>query len=346
MKKSLLGLLIGSAFAFSGTAHAGLVLDLNGSLPGGVIEADALDWAPTSFLAKGGNTAIQNYVAGGGGSTEFEVLTHAKLTAYKPTGSSSYVGLPNFGGGEITMVAKFTENVINFNSFGNPANPVLTAAFQSTGAGWVEFYWSPAADSVDLTGANFNNGTLIGRLDGVARGVIGTFTVSDNTPIDLDQTSDGINNYPGQKTVSGSGSQGNLLAGTTGVDLDPNFFLTMLTGFALDFENISIGLPFRGTNPSDAFVDGKNAAAVGASGLASSIADNHVLGDYDAQGSDGGYRPVVGPTNGFSLTSPDFIAQTDFNSAVTGDVPEPGTLALVGLALGTAGFAASRRRRG
>ena len=63
MRKNVLGALISSAFAFSGAAHAGLVLDLNGSLAGGVITADALDWAPTSFLAKGGNSAISAFNA-------------------------------------------------------------------------------------------------------------------------------------------------------------------------------------------------------------------------------------------------------------------------------------------
>jgi hypothetical protein len=345
MRKTLMAALIGGAFAFGGQAHAGLTLDLNGSAAGGVIFADALDWAPTSFLAQGGNRAIANFQsqatnpnACDNGACSFEVLTHAKLTAYAPAGGGSFIGLPNFGG----------ETVVSAGNAGTPAIPRPFAGFESTGAGWLEFYFSPtgASDANDLTGSGFNAGRLIGRLEGVNIGAFGSFTVTGG-PVALDGSGDG-NQFGAQQTVTGTGSQEALRAGTTSVTLDSDFFLTEIADFTIQYENISIGLPYTSVNPSDCFNDSSRTNGdVGSSGFASTCNTTHVNGAYSAQNAgDPGYLPNVGAVNGLGLGSPDFVAQTDYNSSVTGTVPEPGSLALVGLALASLGFAATRRRRG
>ena len=207
MRKTVLNGLIAGAFALAGgLAHAGpLVFSLDGG--GNTITATSLDWAQTSFLALGGNAAITNFVTGNGGPTTFDVLTHAKMSGYNDQFGVTH-SLPSSFTGEITVVSRFTERVF-------AADPGAgSATFRTTGAGWIEMYYSASPNSDNLRGSNFNDGTLIMRGDGVSNAFGGfTNTSAPGTSVDLDQAGL-INDYVGQKSVEGFGSQGNVKFGT------------------------------------------------------------------------------------------------------------------------------------
>lgn len=353
MRKTLMNGLIAAAFAVAGSAQAApLIFSLDGT-GGNVISAVGLDWAPTTFFAYGGKQAIGAFLGGapsGSAAASFDVLTMAKLTGYN-NGTTAGIGLPGTFGGEITVVTRFTETVTG-------ANVALgTANFATTGAGWLEMYYSATANSDQLTGSNFNDGTLIMRANGVSsrRGLAasGNFT-NDGGSVVLDQF--GIDNYTGQNTVEGIGIQGEIKYGTGGFDINANFLQTAVADFSLFFNSIGINLPFGQVDPSDCFnpnqsvKTGLEISGGMATGQLTQCQANHTNGTYaqnvTANGQDGGLVPIVGAINGtFGAADPDFVAQTDFNSSVSGTVPEPGMLALLGLAFAGLGLTTARRRK-
>jgi hypothetical protein len=326
-------------------AQAGVMFDPDGAGPAPAIDLGQMGWSTTSAVAVGGTAAIANFIAGTGPTT-FTVLTQARLV--DTTNQSS---VPNTPPGlntsyEITMIAGFQETVTGVST------ALGVAQFSTTGTGFVQIFYDPTRDAngagADVNGKGFNNGTLILQGTSDTPGKLGTFTVTGGGAGDnLDQF--GSNDYTGQSTVEGTGSQQDISVG--GITQDFMFFETPLASFGLNFANISQQLPFKQVDPADCFTSAAIGVPVGSTtSVVPCMALDHINGPYSAQLPDptGGYGPVTGPVNGLfpgAGGGPDFVFQSRFDSSpVAGRrVPEPGTLALFGLALGVLGFGFKRR---
>jgi PEP-CTERM motif len=330
-------------------AQAG-TFDPDGTGPAPAINLGAFDWGPTSFLALGGNTAIAAFVGSGGaclaGSCNFSVLTQARLTATFNPG-----GTPNTPAGlnttyEITMVGRFTETVTGVIGGGGPGTIAGFSGVPNTG--FLQIYFDNALNANDLTGFGFSDGRLI--LNGqLANTPTGNFQIAAKDPIQCPTAGDcpldlhGANDYAGQLTATGTGSNTNLTFSVSGQD--STFFINPLTALGLQIANVSIGLPFISVDPADCF--NANAAFGGAIGTTNaSVCNNvHVNGLLNPATQPGpGVIPSVGVSNGvLSAGGADFVAQTDFNSPLAFAVPEPGSVALLGISL--FGMAVGLRRK-
>jgi len=336
----LFGLILGLTIASKGYA---VPFDPDGTGPAGAINLGTFDWGPTSFAAIGGGTAFTNFntnPACPGTTCNFDVVVHAKLIGtLDPNGIINTPASIAANTTEITMVSRFTEKVTG--SFA--AGQIATFATVPTSPSFLEMYFDTAPNANDVTGSGFSNGRLILKGTSVSDSS-GIFIVTSLTPVNLDQHT--ANDYVGQFSVTGQGSQGTLAFDS--LVTDPTFFLSPLATFGFNFENISQGLPFLSVDPSDCYTPSSSGIAVGSSTVgARPCAPIHVNGLMSANSPDpnGGLVPNIGTVNGSfgAASGADFIAQTDFNSTISAAVPEPATLSL--FTIGLLGLGVLRRFR-
>ena len=308
LNRLLVAMSAAGLMAMVGPAQASITFQFNplgNGLGLGLINgAGLLDQAPGNTYAINGSGSGAVLAVG----TTIHDLYQANLGSVQALDTSNLFG-NGAGGNFFTFVAAFSETVVGATTIPTLDGFKLTNDFTLNGGGTFKMCAKSAIGN-NLTGVGFGcaNPILTGSINGGDSSQTATFHFVGGVPVfgNLDQA--GGNDWPGVTTLASVGSA-DILATISFVN--SLYFPDLKIGYKVGI-NSSLVTPYKQVDPSRRV----------SSGL---VTDDTVTN--------------VGTVNGF--TGSNFLFQSDANNSF--DAPEPGALALGGIAL--AGLALLRSRR-
>ncbi len=297
----------GVALAFNAVSAQAILFDPLGTGGANAINTDVFAWNP-------GNALATNTVPIVNGKT-FSLFSQGTLGNFI-NNNNDVLGTGLNSSYQYTYVTGFQEKA---------TGGLGSASFVGTTGlpNFFEIWYNPTAGTANnATGTGFNSGTMV--LSGNITFSIGSYAGALFPPsgVALNQYHP-AGNYAGITTLTGAGGT-QMDVTVNNLTLNPNFFLTKVS--AVNFNTYN-NTPFTQVDPSLCLVD-----AGGGTG-SSDCTKGGGLG--------GGAVPNIGAINGVS--GPDFLFQSQASNSFT-VVPEPGTIALLGLGLLGLGYSSTRRK--